>query len=144
VTRWNHITLDDEIPLVPDFRIEVRQMEDLGGLVHFVSDAYGEIAWFPAWEHADRDLRHFVASDVPLGTIDDPYDDRDDGWRIVLFEHGGQVYIFEDDSPNGTRFPRRFRVPRDRYFVAWAAIINEFNPVQSLDDLFQAPGEAEN
>jgi len=108
----------------------------VGKIVHFVSAAKGELAWFPGWEHAERDLLHFTASEVPLGSIDDPFDDRDEGWRIVIFEDGGYVYIFEDDRPNGTRFPRRYRVPRDRYFFAWAAVINEFNPLVSVDDLF--------
>jgi hypothetical protein len=138
MTRWNDIDLGG-VPTVPDFSIELRELEDSGKIVHYVSASQGELAWFPAWEHADRDLRHFVASDVPLGTIDDPYDDQDEGWRIVIFENGGFVYIFEDDRPKGTRFPRRFRVPRDRYFWAWAAVINEFNPLVSVDDLFTAP-----
>jgi hypothetical protein len=138
MTRWNDIDLGN-VPTVPDFSIELRELEDSGKIVHYVSASQGELAWFPGWEHADRDLRHFVASDVPLGTIDDPYDDQEEGWRIVIFENGGFVYIFEDDRPKGTRFPRRFRVPRDRYFWAWAAVINEFNPLVSLDDLFTAP-----
>jgi len=138
MTRWNDIDLGN-VPAVPDFSIELRELEDSGKIVHYVSAAQGELAWFPGWEHADRDLRHFVASDVPLGTIDDPYNDQEEGWRIVIFENGGFVYILEDDRPKGTRFPRRFRVPRERYFWAWAAVINEFNPLVSLDDLFTAP-----
>ena len=126
----------DNVKTIDDFSIELREMEDCGKIVHFISASEGELVWFPGWEHADRDLRHFVASDVPLGDIDNPFDDNDEGWRIVIFEHGGYVYIFEDDRPNGERFPRRFRVPRDRYFFAWAAVINEFNPLVSLDDLF--------
>jgi len=137
MTSWNDIDLA-RVPTVEDFAIELRELEDCGKIVHFVSGIGGELAWFPAWEHADRDLRHFVASDVPLGDIDNPFDDRDEGWRIVIFEHGGFIYIFEDDRPNGTRFPRRYRVPRERYLWAWAALINEHNPLVSLDDLFSS------
>jgi len=138
MARWNDINLD-QVPTIDDFSIELRELEDSGKIVHFVSESAGELAWFPSWEHADRDLRHFVATDVPLGAIDDPYDDRDEGWRIVIFEHAGYVYVFEDDRPNGTRFPRRYRIPRELYFVMWAKIINEHNPMVSLDDLFTAP-----
>jgi len=133
VTVWNDIDLAT-VPLVPDFAVELRGMEDAGKLVHFVSASKGELAWFPAWEHADRDLIHFGAADVPLGTIDEPFDDRDEGWRIVIFEAGGFIYIFEDDRPTGERFPRRDRVPRDRYLVAGAAVINTFNPIVPLDE----------
>src|SRR3954454_2765617 len=130
MSRWNDIELS-EVPAIGGFSIEMRELEDAGKIVHFISASRGELAWFPGWEHAQRDLRHFVASDVPLGTVDDPYDDRDDGWRIVIFEDAGFIYIVEDDRPGGTRFPRRWRVQRDRYFFAWAALINEFNPLVS-------------
>ena len=135
MTRWNDIDLA-EVDTVEDFAIELRELEDCGKIVHYISASLGELAWFPGWEHADRDLRHFVASDVPLGTPDDPFDDNDEGWRIVIFEESGFVYIFEDDRPTGTRFPRRFRVPKNLYFFAWAAVINQYNPMVSLDDLF--------
>ncbi len=95
--------------------------------IELVSESRGRLAWFPAWEHADRDLRHFVAGDVPFGSIDEPFVDEDEGWRIQIFEHGGWVYIAE-----GTAM---YRVPRDDYFRAWAALIVRFNPVLSLDDL---------
>jgi hypothetical protein len=140
MTRWNEIDLDN-VPTIDDFTIELRELEDCGRIVHFTSAVDGELAWFPAWEHADRDLRHFVASDVPIGTLDNPYDDRDEGWRIIIFEHAGHVYVFEDDRPNGTRFPRRYRIPRVRYFMAWASLLHEFNPLVGLDDLPVAGGE---
>ncbi len=135
MTDWNDIDLAT-VPLIPDFSVELREMEDAGKIVHFVSPTHGELAWFPGWENADRDLRHFAATDVPMGSIDEPFDDRDEGWRIVIFEQGGFVYIFEDDRPAGTRFPRRYRVARDRYFFAWATVMHQFNPPMSLDDLF--------
>jgi hypothetical protein len=133
VSHWNDIELST-VPVVPDFAVELRALEEMGQIVHFVSASRGELAWFPAWEHAERDLIHFTAADVPFGSIDIPYDDRDEGWRIVIFEDGGYVYIFEDDRPNGDRFPRRYRVARDRYFFAWAAVMNAFNPVIPLDE----------
>lgn len=132
--RWRDIDLSD-IPTIDDFVIDLREIEDEGKLVHFVTGAGEELAWFPGWEHAERDLPHFAATDVPMGTPDDPYDDRDEGWRIVIFESGGYVYVLEDDSPTGARFPRRFRVPRDRYFAEWAGLIHQFNPLIGLDDL---------
>lgn len=130
---WNDIDLAT-VPLARNFVVELRELEDLGRIVHFTSADGGELAWFPAWEHAERDLPHMNAIDVPLGSIDDPYDDRDEGWRIVIFEHEGFVYVFEDDRPNGTLFPRRFRVPRDAYIVAWAGLMDTYNPITPLDE----------
>ena len=97
--------------------------------VEFVSESRGRLAWFPAWEHADRDLRHFAAVDVPFGTIDEPFIDEDEGWSVRIFEHAGWVYIAEGKA--------MWRVPRDDYFRGWAALIVRFNRVMSLEDLFE-------
>jgi hypothetical protein len=114
-------------PLIDDFSIAVNE-----GIIEFRSGGK-RLASFPAWEHADRDLRHFVAADVPIGTMDAPYDDADDAWRIVLFEHRGFVYVLEADDPQAIDFPRYFRVPSDRYLKAWAALIDAYNPIKPLD-----------
>jgi len=97
-------------------------------VVVFWSAARGELARFPAWERADRDLRHFSTEDIPTGTREEPFDDVDDGWRIEIFEEDGFVYIRENMD--------RFRVARDAYFAAWEALIARYNPAVSLDELF--------
>jgi hypothetical protein len=98
-------------------------------VIVFASAARGELARFPAWERADRDLRHFDADDIPTGTRDEPFVDVDEGWRIEIFEEGKHVYVTEND--------RRFRVPRDDYFAAWEALIASYNPSLSLEEIFR-------
>src|SRR6185369_2442922 len=98
------------------------------------------LAWFPAWENADRDLKHFIASDVPLGSIDDPFEDSDDAWRIVVLEHEGFVYVLEGDDPHADDFPRRLRIPRNIYLEAWATLLHRYNPVLSLEELLANAG----
>ncbi|HEY8849591.1 MAG TPA: hypothetical protein VIO12_09885, partial [Thermoanaerobaculia bacterium] len=71
-------------------------------------------------------------SDVPIGTMDEPFDDAGEGWRIILFEYRGFVYVLEADDPKAEDFPRYFRVPRDRYLQAWAMLIDVYNPVDPL------------
>lgn len=119
-------------PLVPDFTIELRESEEFGQHVHFVSPARGELAGFPYWDNAERDMRHFVADDVPLGSIDEPVDDADVDWQIVIFERAGFVYVLEGSAPRTTEFDVWFRVPRDRYIAEWARVIDEFNPIAPL------------
>ena len=112
---------------IDDFEVRV------GGddrVVVFASAARGELARFPAWEHADRDLRHFVADDIPAGSHAAPFEDFDEGWRIVIFEEEGYVYVYENEG-------RGFRVPRDAYFGAWEALIARYNPAVSLEELFR-------
>ena len=121
----------DVFPVVEDFTVVVT--EDDRRTIEFRSAAHGRLAGFPAWEYADRDLRHFTPSDVPLGTIDEPFDDRDEEWRLILFGHGGWIYVLEANDANATEFPRWFRVAAGRYVQAWAALIDWYNPPEPLD-----------
>lgn len=132
-----HIPGDDEIggfPTIIDFSVVLSEMNQDGRHIEFTSASRGRLAHFPGWEHAERDLRHFVAADVPLGSIDEPYGDADESWRIVIFERRGFVYVLEADAPHAVDFPRYFRVPFDRYVRAWAALIDTYNPVTPLDE----------
>lgn len=124
----------DAFPLVTDFEVTLRDVGEGGLHAEFTSASRGRVAGFPAWDHADRDLRHFIPADVPLGTIDEPFEDADDGWRLMLFEHRGLVYVLEGDAPRTSDFPRYFKVPRDRYIASWAALINAYNPITPLDE----------
>ena len=119
-------------PVIADFAIELRDSEDLGQHVHFVSPSRGELASFPYWDHVERDMRHFAAEDVPLGSLDEPVDDADEDWQIVIFEYGGYVHVMEGRAPHTASFDVWFRVPRDRYIEEWARVIDEFNPIAPL------------
>jgi hypothetical protein len=137
---------DDDLagfPAVDDFMIDLEPSEDGGPHLAFKSRSAGRLAGFPAWDHADRDLRHFTPIDVPFGTATEPYDDRDEGWRIAIFEHDGYVYVLEADDANATEAARFFRVPRDRYIEAWAAIILAFNPLTTLDEESESESESQ-
>ena len=124
----------DAYPVVADFVVRLSEEDEGGKHLEFASAEHGRLAGFPAWDHADRDLRHFVASDVPFGSLHEPYDDRDEGWRIAIFEHAGWVYVAEGDSPDATEANNRFRVRSDRYMQAWAALIDLYNPITPLDE----------
>ena len=121
---------------IGDFSIELRDRK-----IAFIGD--GErIAGFPAWENADRDLRHFIAADVPLGSIDVPCEDFDEGWRIAILEHEGFVYVLEADDPHAESYPRRYRISRDAYIRAWAMLLHQYNPVLSLEELLANAGRS--
>jgi hypothetical protein len=113
------------VETIDDFEVRV------GGddrVIVFASAARGELARFPAWERADRDLRHFATEDIPTGTREEPFVDADEEWRIEIFEEDGFVYVRENGGA--------FRLPRDAYFAAWEALIARYNPSVSLDELF--------
>jgi hypothetical protein len=122
----------DSFPAIND--LSVALADDDHHLI-FSSASRGRLASFPAWEHADRDLRHFTPSDVPIGTMDIPFQDADENWRIVIFERRGFVYVLEADDPQADDFRRWFRVPSERYLQAWAMLIDVYNPIKPLDDV---------
>jgi hypothetical protein len=119
-------------PTIADFTIELRESQEFGQHVHFVSPTRGELAGFPYWDNAERDMRHFVAEDVPLGSMAEPVDDADEDWQIVIFEHRGFVYVLEGSAPHTQTFDVWFRVPRGRYIAEWARVIDRFNPIEPL------------
>jgi hypothetical protein len=112
---------------VDDFTVVLVDTEESGQQVEFRSASRGRLAGFPAWEHVERDLRHFISEDIPNGTREEPYEDRDEDWRISIFEEDGWVYVDE----NG----QRFRVRADDYARVWNALIDEFNPVEPFGDV---------
>lgn len=113
--------------IIDDFAIEIRD-----GVLELVAGEGGErLAWFPAWEHVERDLRHFDADDIPVGPEDIPFEDADEEWRIAIFESGDFVYIMEGDAPHAP-LNRAFRVPRERYLEAWVELLDRFNPAEPI------------
>jgi hypothetical protein len=117
------VTLES-YPIVDDFVVRLIQQDGVGFL-ELASESRGRLAWFPVWEHADRDLRHFTPIDVPIGTFDRPFDEVDEDWSISIFEQAGWVYVDENDH--------RFRVPTERYLRAWAAMIDRYNPIAPVE-----------
>lgn len=122
-------------PLIDDFFIALREDGEGGRHLYFLSRTKGVLAAFPFWDHADRDLRHFTLEDVPFGREERPYEDADEGWRIAIFQRGGQVHVWEGDDLSVERYARTFRVDADRYWEAWSEVIAAYHPAMSLDEL---------
>jgi hypothetical protein len=125
--------LDDALR-VNDFYLTLDEADEGGLHIAMMSRVRGHLAGFPAWDHADRDLRHFTHDDIPLGTDDEPFEDADESWRIVILAQGKDVFILEGDAPRG-ELTRRYRIPRDQYLAAWDALIREYHPARSLEDV---------
>jgi hypothetical protein len=127
----------DDAPRVPDFYLTLREHLEGGLHIEMMSRTRGHLAGFPAWDHADRDLRHFTHADIPLGTEEIPFEDADEAWRIVILPQGTDVFILEGDAPRG-ELTRRYRIPRDQYLAAWDDLIREYHPAKSLEDVLGA------
>jgi hypothetical protein len=127
------LDLDDALR-IPDFYLTLDEAPEGGLHIQLMSRTRGHLAGFPAWDHADRDLRHFTHDDIPLGTDDEPFEDADEAWRIVILAQGKDVFILEGDAPRG-ELTRRYRIPRDQYLAAWEELIAEYHPARSLEDV---------
>jgi hypothetical protein len=125
--------LNDATPIT-GFYLTLREEAEGGLHIVMMSRTRGPLAGFPAWDHADRDLRHFILDDIPLGTEDEPFEDADEQWRIAIVTRGTEVFLLEGDFPNGA-FTRRYRIPRDEYLAAWEELIREYHTAKSLEDV---------
>jgi hypothetical protein len=130
-TSLQSVDLND-FPIIGDFTMELRESEEYGQHLHFVSPTRGELASFPYWDNVERDMRHFVPEDVPLGSMEEPVEDADVDWQIIIFENHGFVYVLEGSAPHTTAFDVWFRVPVDRYITERARVIDQFNPIEPL------------
>jgi hypothetical protein len=110
--------------VVRDFGIHLRDTGQSGVHISFASSSEGEIARFPWWDHADADLREMSDDDVPTGTVERPFDDVEQGWRILIWERQGHVFVMEGGGDR-RRYRRWFAVPRETYFSAWRDAIEQ-------------------
>ncbi|MEA2328785.1 MAG: hypothetical protein QOE68_3744 [Thermoanaerobaculia bacterium] len=124
----------DALPPISDFYLTLREHPEGGLHIEMMSRTRGHLAGFPAWDHADRDLRHFTPDDIPLGTEEEPFEDADESWRIVILPLANDVFILEGDAPRAA-LARRYRVPREQYLAAWDELIREYHPAKSLEDV---------
>ena len=127
----------DDVPRITDFYLTLREEPEGGLHIELLSRTRGHLAGFPAWDHADRDLRHFTPEDIPLGTDEEPFEDADESWRIVILARGNDVVILEGDAPRGP-LTRRYRIPREQYLAAWDDLIRQYHPARSLEDALGA------
>jgi hypothetical protein len=124
----------DDALRITDFYLTLDEEPEGGLHIAMMSRTRGRLASFPAWDHADRDLRHFTHDDIPLGTEEEPYEDADEAWRITILADRNDVFILEGDAP-GAPLTRSYRIPRVQYLGAWEDLIREYHPAKSLEEV---------
>ena len=130
----------DDASRITDFYLTLRDYPEGGLHIEMLSRTRGPLAAFPAWDHADRDLRHFTPADIPLGTEEEPFEDTDEAWRITILAVDTDVLILEADSPHAPP-TRRYRIPHDQYLAAWEELIREYHPAKSLEEVLGGGGD---
>lgn len=111
----------DKFPAAANFKIELFSDPSLSGHgLHFIDSHLGLSIEFPWWDNVDADLRRWSISDVPLGSLDQPFVDLEQGWQVLLWRLGDWVFIMQGDDE---AFHTWIRVPVDRYLSEWKAVL---------------------
>ena len=129
--------------VVRDFEIHLRDAGQFGVHLTFSSTSEGDLAGFPWWDHADADVRGMLDDDVPVGTVDKPFWDLEQGWRILIWERNEHVFIMQGSDEGSHCYHSWFLVPRETYFQAWRSAINRVRSgggaFNSLDEALKQP-----
>lgn len=85
-----------------------------------VDGSHGLLAWFPWWDRAEAERWARSEQRAPLGSLDDPFHEEEQGWRVLIWRVDEAVYVMAGDEEF---FRVRFTVPVERYLSAWAALV---------------------
>lgn len=140
LSTWDEDLRDldhDAFPRARDFAVEATD--------EAVGDGADRLSWtvlrylvrswdldvvFPWWDRSREQMREWTVADVPQGSIESPYTDRDEGWSLLIWRAGDDVFIMEGDGSEDHDDPpvyqRWFVVPYDLYRSGWEAAIEGF------------------
>ena len=115
-------------PEVGDFQVEIQGVgSDL--TVRYVAPSLNIVVTFPWWSYAAEEMRSWTLGDFPAGSTVSPFWDRDQGWNILIWRTGDQVFIAEGDGifvegeDGPETFDRWFKVPVEMYESEWLKAI---------------------
>jgi hypothetical protein len=123
----------DDFPEAHDFTVELtvwgkdQGVESLN-LAYIVSSPATTICW-GWWSEPVSRIRAWTVADLPGGTIEKPYYDSDQGWNIVVWQMGDQIFVAEgdgerDEERDQNTYTRSFRVSRELYDAGWTAALD--------------------
>lgn len=112
-----------KFPIVADFYVNTIKTAVFGYQLEYRSDLYGTITTFPWWDRVEH--RFKTMADMPIGTLEQPFSDLEQGWQLYIFQHDDFVYILEGDEPICEQFSRWFKVSADLYTARWQSFLAE-------------------
>jgi hypothetical protein len=130
--EWDLAALDiSHFPSIDNFEVVLTHWDTpIGPHIRFWSEKLGQLASFPWWDNANLALYTCTTGDIPIGTIEKPYHDSEQGWQTLIFQVGEYVYIMQGGEPSEEPvvWTSWFRVPLDQYISEWRREIRRFNP----------------
>jgi hypothetical protein len=94
-----------------------------GTVLRLVDSALEVSIEFPWWDDPEGDLSTWTPEDIPIGTLDKPYFDTDQCWRILIWQMGGMVYIASGSSDEEGLYDTLLSVTSEKYRAAWGDVI---------------------
>ena len=88
-------------------------------MLELVDESLSLLVGFPWWDRQDVERAIQSPAGAPLGDVDEPFHDEEQGWRILIWRDAGMVGIMQGDED---AFAVWFRVPLEQYLAAWTAL----------------------
>ncbi len=132
-----------EYPVVEGFAVRLVDQGYYGMLPRFFDGTGRDLGGFAWGNWMDVQMRFWTADDIPVGTVEKPFYDDEEGWWLKIRSDDGFVFVLEGEHDRDP-VQIRFRVPRDEYFDAWLNAIGEARKTcstyMSLDEAEKASG----
>jgi hypothetical protein len=116
----------ESFPLIPDFKVEVGGRNEQFAWVDYVSDSLGLLSRLMNWDNADERFSTVSMEEVPLGSLDKPWNDIEQGFELDIWEKDGFVYVILGDEPCTNKFEVWYRVKKEDYVKAWEEILARY------------------
>lgn len=127
--RWPGHAGAESFPLVLDLEVVPVESDVLGTQMRWQRPTGEVIVTFPWWDHLEtaspwldgfKDGRAGTRDRAPVGTLDEPFFDTDQGWWFSAWEDDGFVFV-ETGPDHGTTVSAHFRMSSTAFFAAWNA-----------------------
>jgi hypothetical protein len=115
-------TAPEDLPLILDLAMELRNRGPLGDHIHIVSPSHGELAHFPWWDDAAKRLAQMTEAQIPAAGPAAHWSDQEQGWQLILERRSGQILVFERGRDRDT-LDVAFRGPVETWKRAWSEAI---------------------
>ncbi len=110
----------DMFSLIDDFEVLPEKSRTFGYQLEFESKKKGRLGGLEYWDHVER----FICRDdfeIPCKY----FEDKDQGWEILIFEYDELVYILEGDLDHQeVGYERWCKVEKRRYLEQWQLAIS--------------------
>ncbi|MGN4126861.1 hypothetical protein ACMGD3_17910 [Lysinibacillus sphaericus] len=115
-------------PIVKDLEVLIskKKLKRRGKHISLYSASRNEqLTTFHRWDCAEVFLKDWSSSNIPTGTIDEPFSNFAEGWQMIVFEDKGFIYVLEGERESNIMLTW-YRTPKEVYFNEWSKLIKRY------------------